>query len=233
MSKMKDDKTGILLYSAANIAYHFFSVDFLVNKALPNLKHLPLHVAVKKIPFVNDKGQTTTVLIFLSAVCSSSYPSLSHFLLYRSRSFSQPEKENGIKLELFIFDTFLFAENMVCFAVSRQGQFTAVKNAEGKPGDKIVPDSPASARKVVYLVSLPCSVFLGQSVCIDLCVSFFPFLFVFQDVSEYHKALIEKAGGLVKAPSACFSLFFSLPCLSLTPYPVLLIRFWQRRRRFV
>ncbi len=71
------------------------------------------HVASKKIPCVDDSGKTVT-----------------------------PPKENGIKLEMFVFDSFVSAKRCVAFAVPREGEFTAVKNAAA-PG---VQDSPVTAR---------------------------------------------------------------------------------------
>jgi len=72
---------------------------------------MPFHVAKKKIPHVDNNGKTVT-----------------------------PDKENGMKLEMFVFDSFALAKKMVCLAVLREGEFTAVKNATGI-------DSPHTARQ--------------------------------------------------------------------------------------
>jgi len=74
---------------------------------------LPYHRADKKIPFANKEGKTTT-----------------------------PDKENGIKSEMFVFDAFPFASKMLAFEVPREGEFSAVKNAPGQGAQ----DSPDTAR---------------------------------------------------------------------------------------
>lgn len=105
--------TGRLQFGAASIAQHFFTVDFLARIADDPFA-LPFHGAVKKIPCVDPKtGATHT-----------------------------PDRENGIKLEMFVFDSFARAKRCMAYAVPREGEFTAVKNASA-PG---VLDSPASAR---------------------------------------------------------------------------------------
>jgi hypothetical protein len=53
-----------------------------------------------------------------------------------------PAKENGIKLEMFVFDSFASASRCIAYAVPREPEFTAVKNAPA-PG---VLDSPYTAR---------------------------------------------------------------------------------------
>jgi len=105
------DKSGRLLYSAANIVNHFFTVDFLARVA-DHPTALPFHVASKKIPCIDEKGNPF-----------------------------QPTKENGIKMEMFVFDSFALSLSMVAFAVTREHEFTAVKNANGAG----VLDSPATA----------------------------------------------------------------------------------------
>eukprot|EP00823_Brevimastigomonas_motovehiculus_P005675 TRINITY_DN421_c0_g1_i1.p1 TRINITY_DN421_c0_g1~~TRINITY_DN421_c0_g1_i1.p1 ORF type:complete len:502 (+),score=116.31 TRINITY_DN421_c0_g1_i1:18-1523(+) len=58
LAEQRDKSTGQLLYSAANIANHFFSVAFLDSVAKAN--NLPFHIAEKKIPCADEKGVTTT-----------------------------------------------------------------------------------------------------------------------------------------------------------------------------
>ncbi len=71
------------------------------------------HIAKKKIPSVNEQGKTVT-----------------------------PKDINGWKLEMFIFDVFEFAQNMVALEVLREEEFSPLKNAPGSPQD-----SPDSCRK--------------------------------------------------------------------------------------
>lgn len=51
----------------------------------------------------------------------------------------KPEKNNGVKFELFYFDVFEETDKFGLFETIRQDEFAPVKNAEGE-------DSPASAR---------------------------------------------------------------------------------------
>lgn len=69
-------------------------------------------MAHKKIPFAGEDGVT-----------------------------QKPDKNNGIKLESFIFDVFSMSQNMVVLEASRAEEFAPVKNAPGEPTD-----SPDSAR---------------------------------------------------------------------------------------
>lgn len=66
----------------------YFSLSFLREFCGTKLKTLPLHVARKKIPTTNAAGERTT-----------------------------PSEPNGIKLELFIFDTFPHAQRLVALQV--------------------------------------------------------------------------------------------------------------------
>lgn len=105
MSAQRDETTGELLYSAANIANHFFTVAFIADMTR---KDLPLHIARKKIP------------------CLQLDP------LTKQLAEVAPTAPNGIKTEKFVFDVFQYAPNMTAFAVRREEEFTALKNKAGE-----------------------------------------------------------------------------------------------------
>ena len=99
---------GSLVYSAANIVNHFYTLDFLneiVQDHVPALVH---HVARKKIPHVSQDGQDTIT----------------------------PDAINGIKLELFIFDVFPAAQDSIAVLQGdRSRDFAPLKNAPGTGKD--------------------------------------------------------------------------------------------------
>jgi len=105
-----DPNTKELMYNYAHICINNFSRKFLQRVSENYLDQLRYHVAKKKIPFADAQGKTTT-----------------------------PAKENGWKLELFIFDAFQYSEKMVAFEVKRGEEFSPLKNGAGM----LVPkDSP-------------------------------------------------------------------------------------------
>jgi UDP-N-acetylglucosamine/UDP-N-acetylgalactosamine diphosphorylase len=105
----KTDSSGKLLFNAANIANHFYTTKFL-KRVDDFADQLEYHVAHKKIAHLNEQGE-----------------------------FIKPEKPNGIKLELFIFDVFPFTENFHCLEGARENEFSPLKNATGS-------DSPETSR---------------------------------------------------------------------------------------
>ena len=97
------EPNGELLFRAGSVAIHVLDVDFI--KSLggkdSSLK-LPFHRADKKIPCVDANGNV-----------------------------SKPDKPNGIKFEMFVFDALPMAKNPVIIEGSRADEFSPVKNAEG------------------------------------------------------------------------------------------------------
>merc|ERR1719470_146729 len=98
-----DDK---LLYAAANICIHYFSLDFL-SLAVSREADMPVHLARKKIPHIAECG-----------------------------TFIKPDSPNGVKLEKFVFDIFQFVDpaKFVVYEGEREEEFAPLKNAEGDEG---------------------------------------------------------------------------------------------------
>ncbi|OMH78898.1 UDP-N-acetylhexosamine pyrophosphorylase [Zancudomyces culisetae] len=97
---------GTLLYNAGNICNHVFSLDFLYQTE--NIQHkLEYHIAKKKIKYYDSETGKSVA----------------------------PEKNNGIKLERFIFDVFPFVDKLAILDVSRKEQFSPLKNAPGSGAD--------------------------------------------------------------------------------------------------
>ncbi|XP_067013047.2 UDP-N-acetylhexosamine pyrophosphorylase [Anabrus simplex] len=95
------DNDGRLTFRAGNICNHFFTTEFLRKIGNDFEDKLILHVAKKKIPFVDTDGQRY-----------------------------KPEKPNGIKMEKFVFDVFPFADNFLTWEVNRNEEFSALKNSD-------------------------------------------------------------------------------------------------------
>ena len=104
-----DPKTGGLRYLPGSIAIHILKRDF-VSRMAKGGGALPFHRADKKIATVDASGKPV-----------------------------KPEKPNGVKFELFVFDALPSASNPVVIETKRSDDFSPVKNAEGV-------DSPKTCR---------------------------------------------------------------------------------------
>ena len=91
---------GELYFKYGSPAIHVFDRAFLEKEAA---KAMPLHLAHKKIPYVDASGKTV-----------------------------KPTEPNGYKFEKFIFDALADAKGVSCLAFDRREEFSPVKNAEGK-----------------------------------------------------------------------------------------------------
>lgn len=99
---LETDDDGNVVYYAGNPAIHLLSVDF-VQRVHDHFDQFPWHLAHKKIPFVNDAGETVT-----------------------------PEKPNGYKFETFVFDSLRFADHdPVALEIHPEGEYTPIKEFEG------------------------------------------------------------------------------------------------------
>eukprot|EP00753_Platysulcus_tardus_P014147 PLAT4132.1.p1 GENE.PLAT4132.1~~PLAT4132.1.p1 ORF type:complete len:533 (+),score=270.33 PLAT4132.1:31-1599(+) len=115
------DDDGKLVYNAGNICVHFFTVDFLDRVLSSDAFMLTYHVARKKIPCAaGEEGDTV-----------------------------KPVENNGIKLEMFIFDVFALASSMAVLEVAREAEFSPVKNSPLPKDGHILGDSPHTARLMV------------------------------------------------------------------------------------
>jgi UDP-N-acetylglucosamine/UDP-N-acetylgalactosamine diphosphorylase len=106
------DAEGRLRIWAGSPAIHLFGVDFL-DRMTQGAGRLPYHVARKKVPYLDESGQLV-----------------------------QPEKENALKFEMFIFDVLPLAERWTVVETSRREEFVPLKNATG-------PDSPETVRQAL------------------------------------------------------------------------------------
>ena len=95
----RKDKSGKLYFLYGSPAIHVFDRAFLDREAS---RPMPLHLAFKKIPFVDEKGALV-----------------------------KPTEPNGYKFEKFIFDILPNAKSVTFLAFDQKEEFSPVKNAEG------------------------------------------------------------------------------------------------------
>ncbi len=106
------DSAGKLRFIAGSIAIHIVDTKFIRRMAQGGEGvALPFHRADKKIPTVDAAGNPV-----------------------------KPEKPNGVKFEMFVFDALPFARNPIVIETRRADDFSPVKNAEGV-------DSPKTCRE--------------------------------------------------------------------------------------
>ena len=97
----KQNQDGSLVFKLGSIAIHIISTDF-VEKLNSKGFSLPLHRAVKKIPYIDADG-----------------------------NFVEPAEPNGVKLESFVFDALPLASKSIILETVRSEEFGPVKNDTG------------------------------------------------------------------------------------------------------
>lgn len=103
---------GSLRFSAGSIAIHVIDREFARRMAAGGEGvAMAFHRADKKIPTVDATGKPV-----------------------------KPEKPNGVKFELFVFDALPFAKNPLVIETDRENDFSPVKNAEGIDSPKTCTD---------------------------------------------------------------------------------------------
>jgi len=95
------DASGQLLYWAGNTAMHVFSRSFL-ERLRDGRIDLPFHRAIKKVPYIDDSGRLV-----------------------------EPDVENAVKFERFIFDALPLAERALVVEARREDEFCPLKNKSG------------------------------------------------------------------------------------------------------
>ena len=94
---------GARRFNAGSIAIHVLSREFVERLTAPGATlSLPWHRADKKVPVVDDAGQTVN-----------------------------PDQPNAVKLEMFVFDAIPLARHPLVLFTERAEEFSPVKNATG------------------------------------------------------------------------------------------------------
>jgi UDP-N-acetylglucosamine/UDP-N-acetylgalactosamine diphosphorylase len=109
----RTDRSGKLLFRAGNPAIHVFDLEFLQDLQ-EHENPLPFHLARKK---------------------------LRHWC-HQSKTIVEPENENALKFEKFIFDVLPRAERWLAVETSHREEFAPLKNMDGA-------DSPDTVRKAM------------------------------------------------------------------------------------
>jgi UDP-N-acetylglucosamine/UDP-N-acetylgalactosamine diphosphorylase len=98
---LKTNPDASLMFNLGSIAIHIISVSF-VERLNKHGFALPLHRAVKKISYIDDKGNRI-----------------------------EPKQPNGVKLESFVFDALPLASKSIILETLRDEEFAPTKNAAG------------------------------------------------------------------------------------------------------
>ena len=106
------DDNGKLRLWAGSPAIHVFDLDFLA-RITAGQGQIPFHVARKKVPYLDEAGNPV-----------------------------QPQKENALKFEMFIFDVLPRADRWTVVETARREEFEPLKNATGD-------DSPATVKQAM------------------------------------------------------------------------------------
>ena len=93
------DENGDYAYNSGVILNYLFPVKAL--KRIEDMK-MPLHIAKKKIPYVNENGE-----------------------------FIKPEEVNGCKYESLVLDMIEMMDGCLAFEVAREKEFAPIKNPHG------------------------------------------------------------------------------------------------------
>jgi UDP-N-acetylglucosamine/UDP-N-acetylgalactosamine diphosphorylase len=97
----KRNPDGSLVFELGSIAIHILNASF-VEKLNARGFSLPLHKAVKKIPYIDSEGKPV-----------------------------EPTEPNGVKLESFVFDALPLASKSIILETLRSEEFSPVKNSTG------------------------------------------------------------------------------------------------------
>lgn len=100
---MLRNPAGELVFCSGNPAIHLLDVDFIRRfNGKDENSEIPYHIARKVIPTIDSLGEQVV-----------------------------PNSPNGLKLEMFLFDVFPYAERTVIVESNRLANFSPVKNLEG------------------------------------------------------------------------------------------------------